>query len=195
MFENPNLIPSILRRQESQEIFASSRPLYRSRSYLVKWIYLEDESFDEYFETSLFVTFSASKLSHTVHDPLFIEDLQLEVVTSHLDRHLQNSAQSDLTYEGTPNLSVMTTVFPSSSTTPQTSQPQGTPSTPPSTTPRPTPVVVSTLSTAMENIYTRLVLPANPWAMPQDYQSTITPFDGSNTYTAKQHTKNMTDYF
>ena len=81
---------------------------------------------------------------------------------------------------------------PSSSTTPQTSQPQATP---PSTTPRQTPAVVSTLSTAMENIYTPLVLPTNPGAMPQDYQSKITPLDGSSTYNAQQHTKNMTDYF
>ena len=119
VFENPNLIPMILRRQESQDSFASSRPLYRSRSYPVKWIYLEDEPFNEFFETSLFVTFSESGLAHTVHDPLFIEDLQLEVVTSHLDRHLQNSIQSELTSKRTPNLSVITTASPSSSSTPQ----------------------------------------------------------------------------
>ena len=88
IFENPNLIPRILRRQESQESSASSQPLYGLRSYPVKWIYLEDEPFDESFETSLFVTFSESGLAQTVHDPLFIEDLQLEIVTSHLDRNL-----------------------------------------------------------------------------------------------------------
>jgi len=88
MFKNPNLIPRILRRQDSQESSTSSRPLYRSRSYPVKWVYLEEEPFDEWFETSLFVTFSESGLAHTVHDPLFIKNLQLEVVTSHLDRHL-----------------------------------------------------------------------------------------------------------
>ena len=118
MFENPNLIPRILKRQESQESYVSSRPLYRSRSCLVKWIYLEDEYFNEYFETSLFVTFSDSGLAHAVHDPLFIEDLQLEVVTLDLDRHLQNSIQSELTSEGTPKLYVITTASPSSSTTP-----------------------------------------------------------------------------
>lgn len=31
--------------------------------------------------------------------------------------------------------------------------------------------------------------------MPQDYQSKITTFDGTSTYTAQQHTKKMTDYF
>ena len=69
------MIPRILRRQESQESSASSRPLHRSRSCLVKWIYLEEEPFDEWFETSLFVTFCESGLAHTVHDPLFIENL------------------------------------------------------------------------------------------------------------------------
>ena len=88
VFENPNMIPKILRRQEIQESSASSRPLYRSRSCPLKWIYLEDEPFYQFFETSLFVTFSDSELAHTVHDPLFIEDLQVEFFTSHLDKHL-----------------------------------------------------------------------------------------------------------
>ena len=47
----------------------------------------------------------------------------------------------------------------------------------------------------MANIYAPLVLPTNPGAMPQDYQSKITPFDGSGTYISQQHTKKMTDYF
>ena len=47
----------------------------------------------------------------------------------------------------------------------------------------------------MANRYTPLHLLANPGAMPQDYQSKITPFDGSGTYTAQQHTKKMTYYF
>lgn len=43
--------------------------------------------------------------------------------------------------------------------------------------------------------YTPLHLPANPAAMPQDYQRKITYFDGTGTYTAQQHTKRMQDYF
>ena len=43
--------------------------------------------------------------------------------------------------------------------------------------------------------YAPLVLPANPGAMPQDYQGKITYFDGTGTYTAQQHTKRMEDYF
>jgi len=96
MFKNPNLIPRILRRQDSQESYVSSRPLHRLASYPDKWIYLEEEPFDEYFETYLFVTFSKSTLAHMVQDPLFIENLQLEIVSSHLDRHLQNCIQSQL---------------------------------------------------------------------------------------------------
>ena len=159
----------------------------------MKWIYLEDKPFDEQFETSLFVKFSESKLSNLVPDLVFLEDLQFEFVTSHLDKHLRNSIQSELTSKRTSNISVINSASPSSSTFHQTSQPQTTSSIPPSTTHRPTSLVISSLPPAMENRYAPLVLPANLRAMPQDYKSKITPFDGSGTYTAQQHTKKMTD--
>ena len=54
----------------------------------MKWIYLEDEPFDEQFETSLFVNFSEFELSNLVPDPVFLEDLQFEFVTSHLEKNL-----------------------------------------------------------------------------------------------------------
>jgi len=47
----------------------------------------------------------------------------------------------------------------------------------------------------MANRYAPLQLPANPGAMPQDYQTKISYFDGTGTYTALQHTKKMQDYF
>jgi len=47
----------------------------------------------------------------------------------------------------------------------------------------------------MANRYAPLHLPANPGAMPHDYQSKITYFDGTDSYTAQQHTKKMQDYF
>ena len=47
----------------------------------------------------------------------------------------------------------------------------------------------------MANRYAPLQLPANPGAMPQDYQRKITYFDGTDTYTAQQHTKKVMDYF
>ena len=114
MFENPNLIPKILRRHENQESSASSRPLYRSISCPVKWIYLEDEPFDKQFETSLFVNFSEYELSNLVPDLVFLEDLQFEFITSHLDKHFRNSIQSEITSEGTSNISVITSASPSS---------------------------------------------------------------------------------
>lgn len=113
MFENPNLIPRILRRQESQENSAS---------------YCQE---------------------NTIQDPIFIE-LQIEVVTSHLNGYLQNSIQSELTSKRTPNLCMITTASPSSP-----SAPQATPSTPPSTTHIPivipSPPVVTSISATMAN--------------------------------------------
>ena len=204
MFENPNLIPRICRRQESQESTASSLRIYRSRSCPIRCSYLEDEPFDEQFETSLFVTFPDSKLVPLVPDPIFIEELQFEAVSSSIDRHLQSSIQFELTSERTPNPFTVTAASTSSSSFPLISQPKITPpqtppSTPPSTTQipivTPTPPVVRSPPAAMANKYTPLVFPANLGAMPQDYQSKITPFDGTGTYTAQQHTKKMTDYF
>ena len=99
IFENPNLIPRILRRQGSQESSergsqestGSSRPLSRSASCPVKIIYIDDIPFDARFETSLFVNFSETELSILVPDPLFFEDLQYRFVSHHLDRELHNS--------------------------------------------------------------------------------------------------------
>lgn len=47
----------------------------------------------------------------------------------------------------------------------------------------------------MVNQYAPLQLPANPGAMPQDYQRKITYFDGNVTYTAQRHTRKMMEYF
>jgi len=112
---------------------------------------------------------------------------------------LQNSIQPKLTSDKTPNLPVITTPSPSSPSAPHFSQSQATPSTLPSTVHIsivvPTALVVTYILVNMENIYAPLNLPANLGAMPQDYQSKITPFDGTGSYTTQQHTKKMTDYF
>jgi len=47
----------------------------------------------------------------------------------------------------------------------------------------------------MANHYAPLQLPGNPGAMPQYYQTKISYFDGTGTYTTQQHTKKMQDYF
>lgn len=131
MFENPNMIPRILRRQESQENYAISRPLFRSKSCPMRSVLLEDETCIRYFESSSFETFFESRLTHIVQDPIFIENLQLEVVASYIDKHLQNSIQLELIFERTPSLAMITTPSSSSPSAPQTSQPQATLSTPP----------------------------------------------------------------
>ena len=167
MFENHNLISIIRRRQES---FVSPRPTFISSSCPVRWIYLEDQPFEEYFETS-----SDSELIDQVPGPEFIQELELQAANLSIDRYLQNSPQSDLTTKGTPNPSIITTASASSSPSPHISQPQTTPqqtiaSSPTSKTQAPivipTPTVVSPLPAAMENIYVPLVLIANLGAMP-----------------------------
>lgn len=201
VFENPNLIPRILRRKESS---VSPQLTLKSSSYLVRWIYLEDLPFDEYFGNSFFRTSSDSKLVDLVQDPEFIWELEIWAANFSIERYLQNSPQFDLTIEATPNPFVITSVSIISSSFPHIFQPQSTPhqtitSSSPSTTQTsiviPTSAFVSPLPTVMANRYAPMVLPANLCAMPQDYQSKITTFDGTGTYTAQQHTKKMTEYF
>ena len=55
--------------------------------------------------------------------------------------------------------------------------------------------VVPLIPVNMANRYAPLQLPTNPEAMPQDYQTKITYFDGTSACTALQHTKKMQDYF
>jgi len=47
----------------------------------------------------------------------------------------------------------------------------------------------------MANRYAPLQLPANLGAMPQDYLTKMTYFDGTSACTVLQHTKKMHDYF
>ena len=55
--------------------------------------------------------------------------------------------------------------------------------------------VIPYIHANMANIYAPLQLPANPRAMPQDYQTKITYFDNTTPVIALQHTKKMQDYF
>jgi len=59
VFDNPNLIPRIIKRQESS---ISIRPLFRSNSCPAEWLFLEYVPFDEYFDNSLFRNKSESEL-------------------------------------------------------------------------------------------------------------------------------------
>jgi len=89
VFENPNLIPKIIRKQERS---LSPRPLIRSNSCRVKWLFLEDllnMPFDEYFELSLFRTSSKTKLLDLVQDLVFLSELENQKEKLLSDRKLQ----------------------------------------------------------------------------------------------------------
>jgi len=139
VFENPNLIPNILRKQEEKEDFTDSSLEAIPQSYIP----------------------TPAKISFHPH-----------------------------------------TTAPTSPSSSSTSQ--STFSTPPSTAHTPiiptVPVVpfvpaLPFIPINMANRYAPLQLPTNPGAMPLDYQTKITYFDGTSSYTTLQHTKKMQDYF
>ena len=82
MYENPNLIPRIL-RQESSVI-----PVFRSHSCLVVFEYLEDLEFDEHFYLSLFETKSESDVGSTVLNPEFVKDLETIKANRSIDDYI-----------------------------------------------------------------------------------------------------------
>ena len=55
--------------------------------------------------------------------------------------------------------------------------------------------IVPLIPANMANRYAPLQLPANPGALPQEYQSKITYFDSTGPFTTLQYTKKMQDYF
>lgn len=122
------------------------------------------------------------------------QDNQENSADVNLDTPQQNSTQTKLTVGKTQVLSSTTAASPSSLFVFQNIF-----STPPSTTHISTVVpvlpAVTFIPVNMANRYAPLQLAANPGAIPQDYQSKITYFDGTGTYTSQQHTKKMTDYF
>jgi len=122
-----------------------------------------------------------------------------EAKETFLDSSFEADLQSNIPTPAKVSLHPHITVShsPSSSSTPQ-----GTYSTPPSTTHTPfipfPPLVpfvpvVPVIPPNMANRYAPLQLPANPGAMPQAYQTKISYFDGTGSYTALQHTKKMQD--
>ena len=72
MYENPNLISKILRR-ESPVI-----PLFKSHSCPAAFEYFEDIEFDHLFDLSLFRNKFESSLDYTLLDPEFIKYLEIE---------------------------------------------------------------------------------------------------------------------
>jgi len=122
------------------------------------------------------------------------QESQEHSASSHLDTYRPNPIQSELTSRKTPILYAIATTSSSLASTLQTILP-----TPTSTSHISTSILalpaVTLISANMANRYAPLQLPTNIGAMPQDYQSKITYFDGTGTYIAQQHTKKMTNYF
>ena len=75
VFENPNLIPRIVRRKEGS---LSPRPVFRSYTWPSEWVFVEDLSFDENFELSLFRNKSEIDIDDTVLDPDFLVYIEVQ---------------------------------------------------------------------------------------------------------------------
>lgn len=119
VFEKPNLIPRIIRRQE---ISVSPRPLFRSYSCPTEWLFLEDLPFEKYFETSLFRTTSNSELLDLVPDPEFTRELEIQRANLSIDQNLLNSTQSSLNTDRTRELLETSSLSFSSSLFPHLSE-------------------------------------------------------------------------
>ena len=90
VYENPNLIPRIL-RQESSVI-----PMFKSHSCPVGFEYLEDIEFDEQFELSLFETKSESIVASTALNPEFVRNLKTEGVNKSIEDYILNQLQTSI---------------------------------------------------------------------------------------------------
>jgi len=66
VYENPNLIPRIVRQGSSIIL------VFKAQSCTIGFWYLEDQEFDEHFELSLFETKSKSVVTSTVLNPEFV---------------------------------------------------------------------------------------------------------------------------
>jgi len=135
VFENPNLIPKILRKQEEQQDFADSSP-------------------------------------ETVQQNFIPTPAKASVRPYIATASPTSSSTSQSTFSIPPSTTHISATIPAVPVAPFLP-------------------VVPFIPTNMENRYAPLQLPGNPGAMPQDYQSKITYFDGIGSYTALQHTKKM----
>jgi len=100
MFENPNLIPIILRQESS----LSPRLVFRSHSFPVEFQYLEDLRFDEHFDLSLFETKSESVIDDTILNLQFVEYIEKERANRSIDDYILNSLQSSTVATNIPEL-------------------------------------------------------------------------------------------
>ena len=140
--------------------------------------FVEDLSFDENFELSLFRNKSENDIDDTVLDPDFLVDIEVQRANTSIDDYILNSPQS-ITVTNIPEPSEsLGTAFPPphSSTLPSfNSKLSSPPLTPPS---NPTSPVVNPPK-VMASRYAPLVLPQVLNDMPADYQSKIPIFDAT----------------
>lgn len=204
MFENPNLIPRILRQESS----LSPRPVFKSHSCPVEFQYLENLPFYEHFDLSLFEAKSESMIGDTVLNQEFVEDLEIERVNRSIDDYILNSLQSSIVATNILELleSASTTLgsstalssfevhsqpkfIPTLPVQPSISDQGSITSTPPSTPQSPitstalvfinhpiSPRPVSNPPRVMATRYAPLVLPKNLDVTPADFQSKIPLF-------------------
>lgn len=214
IFQNPNLIPRILRKESSP----SPRPIFRSHSRPVEWLFHEDLPFDEYFGLSLFRTTSDGELLDIVLDPEFTREIEIQRAKLLSNWNFHNSPQSSLTTDRLLELFDSASTSFTSSSFPHISencpsspfipslphQPITTPQTPitsvASTTlvvinPPVSPTLVSNPPRVMAARYAPLILPQNLDDMPIDYQSKIPLFDATQSITAQQHVDRMNGFF
>lgn len=177
VFENPNLIPRIVRRQEGS---LNPTPILRSHTWPSEWLFVEELYFDDNFELYLFRNKSKNALEDTDLDPEFLVDIEVQRANSSIDDYILNSPQSiTATYIPEPSESSGakfhppdSSAFPSINS--QFSSPPSTPTSNSSTTNtrvNPPRIMVAR--------YAPLVLPQVLNDMLADYQSKITIFDAT----------------
>ena len=90
IYENPNLIPRLL-RQES-----TITPVFKSHSCPDIFEYLEELEFDERFEISLFESKSERAVDYTVPNPQFLVDLETERAKWLIDNYIAAQPQTPI---------------------------------------------------------------------------------------------------
>lgn len=206
VYENPNLIPRLLRQKSSLDL------MFKSHSCPAIFKYLEEHDFDEKFELSLFKTKSESALGSLVPDPIFATALEVErnnklienFILRNLHREIQFSNLVDFLESTSANIGSSITDSASKIPTespfiptiplqfiityqkyvvnsPSSSHISSPLHMPPHTSVTPTPPTTSrpNLPREMAARFTPLSLPQQLHDMPADYQSKIPIVDGT----------------
>lgn len=90
IYENPNLIPKLLRRE------SAIPPMFKSHSCRDIFEYLEELEFDERFEISLFDSKSERATDYIVPNPQFIVDLEIERANRLIENYIAEQPQTPI---------------------------------------------------------------------------------------------------